>query len=140
MDIRQRLGIEDILAFFVILMVERLDLGYDRADSRMRFQADIGIEIVPVPLAVDVAAEFPDRDQKVEMEMGCFGNVLEDAGDLHIAYVRAQDFVHGLLSAEVLTGGGLGDHDGIELLKGRGGVAFDKGEGEDIEEVAVDAE
>ena len=77
----------------------------------------------------------PDGHEDVVLELGVRRRVADDARDLAVLVVDADDLAEGVLDAEILPGDPFREKDGVLALQGVAGVAPEKRDVEDPEEV-----
>jgi len=103
---------------------------------------DISIIRITYPVVVTGVIKvvgFGDGANEAEMELGLFGHVPDDPGDLEgrIVTTYLQRAADDIGAVEIAAGGTFIDHDGMRVVEGGIGVAGDHGQGEDLEDRRV---
>src|SRR5688572_10085810 len=71
------------------------------------------------------------------MKVRLRGNIGNDRGNGYVSSVHLQRLSNGLVAGEITFGCTLGKHDRVNIAKRRFGISFDKRNGKDIKEAAV---
>jgi len=116
------------------------DVFLDFRGGGARLDQDIGIEVIGEPgVIIGSKRGIAEWQDKTEVEMGLFGHVTDDSGDLAEGIVVAyfEGAADNISAVEVAAGGAFVDDDGMGIIEGAIGVAGDKWEREDFEDCAV---